>query len=282
MINEIKIKASKIDGVMEITAEGWDGKIIRMSHRDYETWRLKGDKPITPIVYILYADHFDRERHGNELYIGHTSNAQIRVDDHVAKKTYWSMVAMFTSTNDWMNVAFTKNIEYTFIEWAKTANRYKVMNGNDSAATHLGVEDRAKLDKFLAGVKPILKLAGIDIFETNLDGAFIFNNKYTKPLSKAVIRIEELGPTYKIKIEAGSVLSYYDDTIVQAEELPGVIYSPAHSTHIFTQEVSVEINMTPGFARLFGKPLPDFKNICGTELRKVLREAANPQLTTPT
>lgn len=272
MISEIKIKATAVKGVTEITADGWDGRILRMSHNAYEDWRERG-KLETPAIYMLYADHFDRAQHGNELYIGHTANAQTRIDQHVGSKYYWSAVLIFSSASDWINVAHTQNVEFQFINLAKIAGRYQVMNGNDSSPTHLGEVDKTKLDDFLLGAKDVMRLAGIDIFEINLDSAFTQKNKHTKTPSAAVLRIKTIKPKCTVTIAAGSVLWGYDDKIVQTAALTGVTYSKTDYTHSFAEDVEIELESIADFYKLFGKSIYSFKNACGIKLTEVLEKA---------
>ena len=146
MIQKVEITKTKIEGVEAITAPDWNGKVLRMSHEAYRRWREKGDVPKTAAVYALYADHFDKTTYGKELYIGQSGEVNSRLDSHVGAKHFWNRVLIFVSALDWMNIAFARNIEHEFILMAKRANRYQVENGNDSATTWLGLEDRQKLD----------------------------------------------------------------------------------------------------------------------------------------
>ncbi len=121
-----------------ISANGWDGQILRMSRQVFEGCPSHRKLPSTAVVYILYADHFDKSCHGKELYVGQTDGVEVRLDSHVSNKKYWNRVLIFSSAADWMNVAFTHNIEQQFIAWAKQANRYEIINGNDGCAKSLG------------------------------------------------------------------------------------------------------------------------------------------------
>ena len=74
-----------------------------------------------------------------------------------------------------MNIAYTCNVERQFIHWAKGAGRYgyEVINGNKGKKEHLDLEDQKRLSDFLAGVRPVFQLAGIDIFERSLDATYV-------------------------------------------------------------------------------------------------------------
>ena len=271
MISEVKIRPTNIDGVTQITADGWDGVIIKMSRRVYETWRKSGRKPPTPVVYILYADHFDRERHGNEIYIGHTDDAQARIDQHVTGKQFWSALLIFSSLDDWMNRAFTQNIEHKFIEWAKLANRYRITNGTGSATTHLGATDSGKLEGFLDGARTVLKIAGIDIFELNTDAAFVHRHRWSKPPTSAIIRIERTEPDVAVRIAAGSVLEGYDNAEISKEQLLGIQWDQAAKIHTFDQDVIVPLHFVNYSWQLFGQHLHGYNSPVGISLQSVLR-----------
>lgn len=269
MIKEICVKSTNIDGVLEITSPGWNGGILRMSHRGYQKWR-RSSSVRTAAVYILYADHFDKGVHGSKLYVGQTGGVDQRLDQHVAGKNFWGVVLVFFSAEDWMNIAHAKNIEHRFIEWAKHANRYTVDNGNDSAPTYLGEDDISRVDEFLADVRPILTLANIDVFEPNYDGTYEFagDGKY-----RSVMRIADDGATKKVEIVAGSEILYLDDNAVQQAGLVGITYDSHAQVHHFSQSVlvSVDMSLTP---KVFNQRLTNWRSPCGVLLSKALKESS--------
>ena len=266
MIKAIRIADTDYPGITEITADGWDGRILRMSHPTCCKWIGSSATPQPAGVYLLYADHFDRVTHGNLLYIGQTGTIGQRLGQHIGKKEFWTAVMVFTSGGDWMNVAFTPNIEREFIKWAKLANRYDLDNGDDGRAEHLGKDDEGRLQSFLAGVRPVLRLAGIDVFEPNLDGTF----SYAGWGQTSHLKIASTGPTSVVTILAGSRINGLDDSKVSQAKLPGVSYDAIKGVHTFSESVDVVLdgNVLP---TLFGCSISRWKSRAGISLHAAFR-----------
>jgi hypothetical protein len=266
VVQKVEIKLTNVEGVTEITSPKWNGRILRMSHQAYFNWCKSGTLPETPAVYVIYADHFDKQ-YGKELYIGHTSKIERRVDQHVADKPYWSVLLVFVSQKDWMNIAYTQNIEHRFIDWARCANRYVVKNGNNSAKTHLGAEDTKRLESFLDGVRTVLKLAGIDVFEFNSDGVFeLIDTRNNKFLSR--MRIEDRGEIKKVRILADSVIRVFDKSNIQ--NISGVSYDTSQKTCTFSEDVVLDVDMSL-IPKVCGINLTNWVSPCGVRLSDILK-----------
>ncbi len=263
---KISIETTSVDGVLEIVSPEWGGKIVKMPRKTFIKWRNNGKLPKTAAVYALYANHFEKSEFGKELYIGHTASIEKRVLDHLAAKDFWSVLLVFVSEKDWMNVAYTQNIEHQFIKMAKNANRYEVKNGNNSSETHLGDEDRQRLDSFLEGVPSVLEMAGIDIFTFNFDGLYLKSN-YSENSSIRVVDLE----SKHIEILAGSTISCLD-----LDEVSGVngVVIEKHKIGggICKFENDTQIQIDDGYyPRLFGVPLLSWESQCGNALSKVFK-----------
>lgn len=263
---KISIETTNIGGVLEITSPEWGGKIIKMPRKVFIDWRDKGNLPTTAAVYALYADHFNKGKFGTELYIGHTASIEKRVFNHLTEKDFWTILLVFVSEKDWMNIAYTQNIEFQLIKMAKNANRYDIKNGNDGSKTHLGEEDKKRLDNFLEGLPFVLEMAGIDIFTFNLDGVY---EKCTL-LERSSIRVVNLEHK-KIEVLAGSIISYFDlnevsipeDVIIEKNNSRGGICK-------FEKDTVVKIN-DDLILKLFGNSLSGWKNKCGIKLSTVFK-----------
>lgn len=271
MIKDIKITKTAVPDVTQITAEGWDGRILKMSRNAYRTWRERGQIPPTATAYILYADHFDKSL-GKELYVGQANSIDVRVDQHVGQKDYWTMLLVFVSAEDWMNVAHAQHIEQRLIVLAKQANRYDVKNGTDGNDLYLGKEDTEKCQTFLAGLKDVLQLAGIDALELNLDGVYEYTSGYVGETAISRLKIAERGPAPKVTILAGSQFSssVYDEIKVAAG-LPGVTVDAQAKIYTFTQDATVDVTcVSPYIKKLYGHSLMSWKSRFGVGLNKVL------------
>jgi hypothetical protein len=271
MVKAIQIRETDYEGVTEITADGWDGRILRMSHAVLVKWGESRHVPFSAGVYLLFADHFDRVTHGNALYVGQTGTIAQRLKQHVAGKDFWSVVMIFVSGDDWMNVAYTPNIERQFIAWAKLANRYDVRNGDSGRTEHLGQDDTERLHTFLAGVRPVLRLAGIDVFEPNLDGQFRYKAPRLGSAEVSQIKIVSPLPNPIVKILAGSRIGLLDDALVRQANLAGVTYDLNERLHIFQQDVEVALVPSIVSLKLLGSSLRRWTSTAGISLDAALK-----------
>ena len=269
MIKAIRIAETDYPGITEITADGWDGRVLRMSHPTCCKWIVSSATPQPAGTYLLYADHFDRLTHGNQIYVGQTGAIGQRLGQHIGVKKFWTAVMVFTSSGDWMNVAYTPNIERQFIKWAKQANRYDLDKGDDGREEHLGQDDQARLQTFLAGVRPVLSLAGIDVFEPNMDGTFSYSNFRGKEWSH--LKIVNGPPTPVVTILAGSQIFGLDQAKMGQKNLPGVIHDAVERVHTFHESVDVALGGTDLFPKLFDSSLNRWKSKAGVSLDTALK-----------
>jgi hypothetical protein len=265
MITGVAITTTDVDEVHRISANGWDGQIFRMSRQAFLNW--PPDRPLlhTAAVYVLYADHFDKSRHGKELYVGQTDGLEVRLDSHVSEKEYWNRVLVFSSSGDWMNVAFTHNIEHEFIAWAKHANRYEVSNENNGGTRSLGEADRKKLDDYLAGVRLVLKLADIDIFDLNIDGMYYYENDFCGKRYTATVLLESRTPK-QVRIVAGSrFLGLAADELTKVN-LNSAVRTEDHCVE-FVCDAVVNVDESGALPKILGIHLTRFRSSCGVALR---------------
>lgn len=209
---QVNIKTTSIDDVTEITSPDWNGKIITVTRFSYDAWRNSTSIPQTASIYVLTSNRYNAPGEKHSIYIGHTESISTRIDNHVSNKDFWTAAFIFTSQEDWMNIAFTKNIEHQFINLAKLANRYTVTNANDGGFTHLGKEDSKKLVEFVSGAKAILKIARMDFFEPNMSGVFTktFNLGGVINPKECSLYITEINTTEKtLNIKEGSKIPYH-------------------------------------------------------------------------
>lgn len=266
MIKSIQIAETDYSGITEITADGWDGRILKMSHATCCEWIASSATPVSAGVYVLYADHFDRVTHGNKLYVGQTGAIAQRLGQHIGKKEFWTAVMVFISGGDWMNVAYTPNIEQQFIKWAKQANRYDLDNGDDGRVEHLGEDDQTRLQAFLAGVRPVLRLAGIDVFEVNMDGTFSYTSWN---IAISHVKIASGRPNPVVTVLAGSRIAGLDATEVSQANLPGVSYDLSKRVHLFSESVDVPL-IGDTIPTLLGYSVSRWKSRAGVTLHTVL------------
>ena len=262
-VRQIMVKSIDRD-IVEISADGWDGLAWKMSRLAFE--RHKFDRPV---IYALYTDHFEKSQGEARVYIGHTDNIALRLQDHDREKDFWTAAVILASKGDWMNSAFTQNVEHTFIKWAGQANRYKVENGNLGSETHLGVEDKKLLADFLDGVRDVLQLAGIDIFQFNMDGVYTFEQRSGPEFTSCRLKINSLTPL-QVRILAGSNLFQVraDDAIMHAAGARRC--GTSHVWH-FDTDADIEVVTTSVIPSILGHSTANWLSRSKATLSQVLK-----------
>ena len=235
MINQVNIKTTSIDDVTEITSPEWNGKIFTVPRNSYQKFETSNLVPKTATIYILASNKYSNPKEVNSIYIGHTESVDTRIESHAINKDFWSTAFIFTSKDDWMNIAFTKNIEHRFIELTKLANRYTVTNQNNGGNTHLGVDDSRKLDEFTIKLKEVLKIARIDFFELNMNGVFTKEFKVCGERKTCKLHITSINTEEEtVKIIAGSKIPFWFIKDYPIDTIDGI--SIQQETVEFTKE----------------------------------------------
>jgi len=261
-MSEITIKNYTLSGVQVISGQNWDGEILLMSRETFLTHKQNNILDIVG-VYVIYADHFHKEKYGNSIYIGQGDDVRPRLENHARDKPYWNKVMIFSSPR--LNVAFTFNIEKEFIKLARFANRYKVENGDLGQAKKLGSDDAVYFGDFVAKSKEVLSMANIDVFDFNSDGLFV----YSERSCIAQIKLDESG---KLILCKGSTFIKFRQVDEKAKDL-GIVAKIQFSERQLTIIEDIELVVEPSDIALFtGVVYSKFENSCGVSIRDVLRE----------
>jgi len=172
-MKHVHIEQHRYPGILEITAAGWDGRILKMSRDTFFKWQKVRGGLTTATLYALYAEHFERTTPEHKrLYVGQTGDAFVRRAAHQEGNADWTTVLLFTSGGDWMNAGHAKRIERAFIKLAKEASRYNCSNESAGGDGCLGLADDLIVKAYLAQVSDVLRFVGIDIFEPNPAGIY--------------------------------------------------------------------------------------------------------------
>lgn len=212
----VRIEATGQEGVREITATGWDGRVLRMGREAFLKWRKAGsDKLGTACVYVLLADDFQKASANQRfLLVGHMGATTNMADSSDKDKPFWSVALVFTSAGTWMTQGHAQAIEQVFIEWAREAGRYDVANPTRCEPV-VALNPGELVTAYLAPVKAVMEFAGIDVFQFNPEGLFMLSRaaKFSK-LDKAKARV----------VSASSkTIEIYKDSRIGVNRLPETI-----------------------------------------------------------
>jgi hypothetical protein len=143
-------------GVLVATRDDGIGKATIFSRpllgevKGRKEWSLPG-------VYLLVGQ--------STMYIGEGDPVGKRLEDHAAKKSFWSRALFFTAETR-LNKAHIQHLESRLVKLALEAGVTALDNGNQPQTPALGEEEYAFAENVLADMLLTLPLLGFDQFES--------------------------------------------------------------------------------------------------------------------
>lgn len=117
------------EGVRLIDRMNWTGHGIVFPREKWPTTKHRSEFSRTGL-YILsgYKDGADDLP---TIYIGEGDVIRNRIESHFQNKDFWDRAIVFTATNNSLNKAHVKWLEYALVNRATQANRSKLDNGTE-------------------------------------------------------------------------------------------------------------------------------------------------------
>ena len=151
------------EGVRIIDRMNWTGHGIIFPREKWPSTRQRSEFLRTGL-YIL-SGYKDNEDQLPTIYIGEGDVIRNRIDSHVQSKEFWDRAIVFTATNNSLNKAHVKWLEYALVSRAVQAKRSILDNGTEPQEPALSEAERADMQAFLQEVLQILPLVGLRAFE---------------------------------------------------------------------------------------------------------------------
>jgi hypothetical protein len=150
------------EGVRLIDRMNWTGLGIVVPREKWLATKQRLEFSRTGI-YILVG-----QTEGNELptlYVGEARETRTRIDLHYQNKDFWDRAIVFIASNNSLNTAHAKWLEYALVERALQAKRSLLDNGTAPQEPALSEAERADTHAFLREILQILPLVGLRAFE---------------------------------------------------------------------------------------------------------------------
>lgn len=116
-------------------------------------------------VYILSGYKEEEKDDLPTIYVGEGDLIRDRIDSHYQNKNFWERAIAFTASNNSLNKAHVKWLEWALVKRAIGANRSILENGNEPQEPKLSEAERADTEAFLNEILQILPLVGLRVFE---------------------------------------------------------------------------------------------------------------------
>lgn len=151
------------EGVRIIDRMNWTGLGIVFPREKWPTTKQRPEFSRAG-VYILVGYRAE----GDELptvYIGEGDVIRSRIESHFQSKDFWSRAIVFTASNNSLNKAHVKWLEYALVSRAAEAKQSILDNGTEPQEPGLSEAERSDTQGFLREILQILPLVGLRAFE---------------------------------------------------------------------------------------------------------------------
>lgn len=161
---QILVTAGDPDGVRVVEKSNWTGRGIVFARSDLPVASEQG--LASPGVYVLLGDDPDGD-FDTQVYVGQAEDVNVRLKQHVQDdgKDWWRTTIVFQSGNQSLNRAHISFLESELVRLAKEARRSKAANGNQPGTPHMAAADHAVASGFLAEMRAIFPVLGVDAFD---------------------------------------------------------------------------------------------------------------------
>ncbi|MCR4613256.1 MAG: GIY-YIG nuclease family protein [Bacteroidaceae bacterium] len=164
-----------------ITMDNCFCKLFSICRTDYAFMQQFKEDLEKPALYVLI------NRSKRRAYIGETDAFLTRLNQHIAKKDFWTEALAFISTDDSLSKTEVQYLESLAYKTAKNAHTYDLSeNSIIPKVPHMNYIQKSKSEEFFKFVQYLIKFIGCDVFEK-------IGNIIKKPIS---VKTEKTEPIF--------------------------------------------------------------------------------------
>lgn len=149
-------------GIRHVEIANWSGQAIacpRSRLIELKNWH----EAQRPGVYFLFEKQTSEI--GDKVYVGESENVVKRLTQQDKDQEFWNEVIIFTSKDENLTKAHVKYLESRITVLAKSADRYKVENGNTPTESLLPRSDKDAMEEFIHNLKIVLGTLGHKVLD---------------------------------------------------------------------------------------------------------------------
>src|SRR5271165_3871731 len=158
-------------GLIIASIHGWTGSVLVSTQSTFG--RLLGRHEVDRTgIYLLYGpDPEDSLR--MRAYIGEAESVRDRIGASAGERSFWELAVVVTTSDEALSKGHVRYLEARLIEMTKDAGRVVLDNAQmpDADRRRLPEADRANMEAFLANLKVILPVIGLDLLKPQPRGA---------------------------------------------------------------------------------------------------------------
>ena len=150
------------DGLKIVEKSNWTGKGVVCPRALFGDAKKRAEFQKTG-VYLLLGP--STESGLPQAYIGEGDPLRPRLEQHAAKKDFWTTAILFLSKDENLNKAHVQYLESRLLLLARDAKRCELENGNEPQLPSLSESDVAEVEGFLDEMLLCFPVLGVSIFE---------------------------------------------------------------------------------------------------------------------
>lgn len=152
-------------GLRKATIHGWTGLTFVATGTTFAALTARPELDRTGI-YILSGPDAEAVG-GTRAYIGSANIVRERIKSSAAQREFWETAIAITTSDDDLSKGHVEYLEARLIQMATEANRVTLDNGTSPAGQRrrLPEADQANMEQFLANLKIILPVVGLDLLK---------------------------------------------------------------------------------------------------------------------
>lgn len=156
----------KSDGLRVVEKSNWIGRCVVCPRARFVESKGRLEFERTG-VYVLVSP-----AHGGSLptiYIGEGDPVRPRLEDHYARKDFWTHLLFFTSKDDNLTKTHVQYLESRLVSLSQEAKRSELDNGNIPKLPSISERDFHWMEGFLEEMLLIYPVLGVHVFEKPSD-----------------------------------------------------------------------------------------------------------------
>jgi hypothetical protein len=150
------------DGLRIVEKSNWIGRCVVCPRAKFVDSKIRPEFERTG-VYVLAGPAQD----GNlpTIYIGEGDPVRPRLEDHYAKKDFWTQLIFFISKDDNLTKTHVQYLESRLVALSKDAKRSDLDNGNTPQLPSISEREQHWMERFLEEMLLIYPVLGVSVFE---------------------------------------------------------------------------------------------------------------------
>lgn len=174
-------------GLVIASIHGWTGSVLVSTQATFASLLARPETDRTG-VYILYGpDPEDDLR--MRCYIGEADSVRERVGQSAGARGFWETAVVITTSDEALTKGHVRYVEARLIQMTKDAGRVVLDNSQrpDADRRRLPEADQANMEAFLANLKVILPVVGLDLLKAR-------SKAVAKPVTVTVAALPSSAP----------------------------------------------------------------------------------------